>query len=65
MSAQIINLEDRRPHFAVHDPVDNKQHVVPVSLVAAIIDGSVEPFECDPSMIRGLLRHLLEVIADE
>ena len=65
MSAEIINLEDHRPHFAVHDPVDNKQHVVPVSLVVSIIDGAIEVSECDQSMVRALLRHLLEVIADE
>lgn len=65
MSAEIISMEDHRPHFSVHDPVDNKQHVVPVSLVVAIIDGTTEPFECDASMMRALLRHLLVVIADE
>lgn len=65
MSAQIINLEDRRPHFAVHDPVSKQAHVVPVALVASIIDGDINVSDCDQSMIRGLLRHLLEVIADE
>jgi tellurite resistance protein len=65
MSAEVINLEDHRPHFSVHDPVDNKQHVVPVSLVVAIIDGEIEAENCDQSMIRALLRELLAVIADE
>lgn len=65
MTAEVINMEDRRPHFAVHDPVDNKTHVVPVSLVVAIIDGAVEPCEVNASLMRALLRHLLEVVADE
>ena len=65
MSAEIINLEDHRPHFAVHDPVSRQAHVVPVALVVSIIDGAIEVSECDQSMVRALLRHLLEVIADE
>lgn len=64
MSADIVNIEDHRPHFAVLDPVSNQAHVVPVALVVRIIDGEISASECDQSMIRALLRHLLEVLAE-
>lgn len=62
--SNVVDLESMRPHFAVHDPVSNQVHVVQTRLVARIIDGEVPIGECDESMIRALLRHLLEVIAD-
>lgn len=63
MSADIINIDDHRQHLVVFDSVDNRMHVVPVALVVSIRDGAIDPFKCDKSMMRGLMRHLLEVIA--
>jgi hypothetical protein len=60
----IVRLDDMRPHFSVHDPVSNQVHVVPTRLVAQIIDGEIALSDVNESMVRALLRHLLEVIAE-
>ncbi|MNR35151.1 hypothetical protein D3C85_1529770 [compost metagenome] len=64
MTAEVINFDVSRTHFILTDPIDNRHHVVPVHRVVSIVDGDISIAECDPSMIRALIRHLLEVVAD-
>lgn len=59
----LVDLADFRPHFTARDAVTNTVHVIPVELVAKVIDGRMPLDSCDPRMIRSLLRFLLEEVA--
>lgn len=65
MSAEVVDMESRRPHFAVYDPVSRQAHVLPVSLVTKMIDGTLPIDGWDESATRGLLRLLLETVAND
>ena len=61
---EVVDLDAMRPHFSAYDPIAKQVHVIPVALVANIIDGKVPVSDADESMIRALLRMLLEEVAD-
>lgn len=65
MSAEVVDMESRLPHFAVYDPVSNQAHVMPVSIVTKMIDGNLPISEWDESATRALLRLLLETVAND
>lgn len=55
--AEIVELDDHRPHACFVDPVSGNAHVVPRALVESWRDGLVEPdAECVRAMISDWIR---------
>ena len=64
--SKVVKISDYKPHFVATDAVESKTHVIPTELVAKIIDGriAISEIEDGESMIRSLLRNLLEDLTE-
>jgi len=52
----VVDLDSQRPHCVFHDPVSNREHVVPLSLVIDWRDGIQKPdVECVRAVIADWL----------
>ena len=56
----VVDIESASPHFCLHDPVDNKTHVVPLSMMQDIAGGRLSIYNCDESAIRAFIAYSLE-----
>lgn len=63
--AQIIDLSERQPSFAVNVPEARQVWVVPVSLVRDVANGRKPLSALDECVIRGLLRDFLYLEAKQ
>lgn len=64
--SEVVKISDYKPHFVATDAVESKTHVIPIELVAKIIDGriAISEIEDGESMIRSLLQMLLEDLTE-
>ena len=62
MSAELVNLNDHRPHLRVSG-ADGKEHVMPVALVERVVRGELPMIAIDPAVWRTIAREWLSGIS--
>ena len=65
--AEVIELDDYRPHVATVDQVTGHGHVIPVAMLEAIAEGDLNLADCDnhEAIVRAAFSCLLELLEDE